>query len=265
VQRLEQHLKLRLFQRTTRRVTLTQEGAALYERSRKVLAALAELELSAADAAGAPVGALRIDAPIVYGRQELIPLVAALARRYPELELDIRLSDRFADVIAEGLDAAIRVGTIADSRLVAVPLAEQQLRVYGAPAYFARRKAPRSPAELERHECVVFRNPTSGRERPWEFVDQGRALTIQPKARYIMDDGDGLMSAAAAGLGLVQIPDYFAAAAVRARRLKEALSDFRPPPVPISLVYASRRHVPPRLRVLIDALRKSRGRSPISI
>jgi DNA-binding transcriptional LysR family regulator len=262
VQRLEQHLKLRLFQRTTRRVTLTQEGAALYERSRKVLEALGELELSAADAAGAPVGALRVDAPIVYGRQELIPLVAALARRYPELELDIRLSDRFADVIAEGLDAAIRVGTIADSRLVAVPLAEQQLRVYGAPAYFARRKPPRSPAELERHDCVVFRNPTSGRERPWEFVEQGRALTIQPKARYIMDDGDGLMSAAAAGLGLIQIPDYFAAAAVRARRLKEALADFRPPPVPISLVYASRRHVPPRLRVLIDALRANSGTEP---
>jgi DNA-binding transcriptional LysR family regulator len=258
VQRLERHLKLRLFQRTTRRVTLTQEGAALYERSRKVLEALAELELSAAGATGAPVGVLRIDAPIVYGRQQLIPVAARLARRYPDLQLDIRLSDRFADVIAEGLDAAIRVGQIADSRLVAVPLAAQQARVYAAPEYFARRKPPRSPADLDQHDCVVFRNPTSGRERPWEFVEQGRALVLHPKARYIVDDGDGLMSAAEAGLGMVQIPDYFAAAALRENRLKEALADFRPPPVPISLVYPSRRHLPPRLRVLIDALRGRR-------
>ena len=255
VQRLEQHLKLRLFQRTTRRVVLTQEGTALYERSRKVLEALAELELSAAGAAAAPAGVLRIDAPIVYGRQELIPVAAELARRYPHLGLDIRLSDRFADVVGGGLDAAIRVGRIADSRLVAVPIAEQQLRVYGAPEYLARRRPPRSPAEVRRHDCVLFRNPTSGRERAWEFRQGGRALSLHPKARYIVDDGEGLVSAAAAGLGLIQVPDYLAADALARHRLNEVLADFRPPPVPISLVYASRRHVPARLRALIDALR----------
>jgi LysR family transcriptional regulator, regulator for bpeEF and oprC len=253
VQRLEQHLKLRLFQRTTRRVTLTQEGAALYERCQRVLEELAELELRAAGAAGAPSGVLRVDAPIVYGRNVLVPLAASLARRHPELELDLRLSDRFADVIGEGLDAAIRVGRIADSRLVALPIGEQQLRVYGSPAYFASRKAPRTPADLARHECVVFRNPTSGRERPWEFRQQGGAISLQAKARYIVDDGEGLVAAAVAGLGLVQVPDYLGQPAVARRRLREALADFRPAPVPISLVYASRRNVPLRLRALIDA------------
>jgi DNA-binding transcriptional LysR family regulator len=255
VQRLEQHLKLRLFQRTTRRVTLTQEGAALYERSRRVLEELAELELSAAGAAAAASGVLRVDAPIVYGRQVLVPLAAALAQRHPGLGLDIRLSDRFADVIGEGLDAAIRVGRIADSRLVALPIGEQQLRVYAAPGYFAARKAPRALHELKRHDCVVFRNPSSGRERPWEFRQQGRAVNVQPKARYVVDDGEGLVAAAVAGLGLVQVPDYLAQQAVREGRLRETLAELRPDPVPISLVYASRRNVALRLRALIEALR----------
>jgi DNA-binding transcriptional LysR family regulator len=148
---------------------------------------------------------LRIDAPAVYGRQVVIPVAASLARRYPELGLDIRLSDRFADVIGEGLDAGIRVGEIADSRLVALRIGEQQLRVYGAPAYFAGRKPPRTLGELEHHDCIVFRNPSSGRERPWEFHHLGRRLTLQPKARYVVDEGEGLVSAAAAGLGLIQV------------------------------------------------------------
>jgi LysR family transcriptional regulator for bpeEF and oprC len=255
VQRLEQHLKLRLFQRTTRRVTLTQEGAALYQRSRRVLEELAELELSAAGAAAAPSGVLRVDAPIVYGRQVLVPLAAALARRHPGLGLDLRLSDRFADVIGEGLDAAIRVGRIADSRLVALPIDEQQLRVYASPGYFAARREPRALPEVRRHDCVVFRNPTSGRERPWEFRQRGRAIKLQPKGRYIVDDGEGLVAAAAAGMGLIQVPDYLAQSAVREGLLREALAEWRPAPVPISLVYASRRHITARLRALIDVLR----------
>jgi DNA-binding transcriptional LysR family regulator len=202
---------------------------------------------------------LRVDAPIVYGRQVLVPLAASLARRHPGLGLDIRLSDRFADVIGEGLDAAIRVGRIADSRLVAVPIGEQQLRLYASPAYLASRKAPRAVRELERHDCVVFRNPTSGRERPWEFRQQGRAVNVQPKARYVVDDGEGLVAAAVAGLGLVQVPDYLAQQGVREGRLREVLAELRPAPMPISLVYASRRHIPVRLRALIDALRAAGG------
>lgn len=265
VVRLEQHLRLRLFQRTTRRVTLTQEGAALYERSRRVLEELSALELSAAGATQSPTGVLRVDAPLFYGRQVLVPAAAALAQRYDGLGLDLRLSDRFADVIGEGLDAVLRVGQIADSGLVALPIGEQQLRVYGAPAYFKRRRAPGAPADLDGHACVVFRNPTSGRERPWDFRVQGRRVTVQPKARYVIDDGEGLVRAAVAGLGLIQVPDYMAEAAVRARHLRETLADFRPEPMPISLVYPSRRQVPARVRALIDALTSgSSQRSPAS-
>jgi DNA-binding transcriptional LysR family regulator len=153
------------------------------------------------------------------------------------------------------------VGEIADSRLVALRIGEQQLRVYGAPAYFAGRKPPRTLGELEHHDCIVFRNPSSGRERPWEFHHLGRRLTLQPKARYVVDEGEGLVSAAAAGLGLIQVPDYMAAVALRDCRLKETLAQFRPAPMPISLVYASRLHVPVRLRVLIDALCRRTGGS----
>ena len=172
VVRLEQHLRLRLFQRTTRRVTLTQEGAALYERSRRVLE-----ELSAPSSARLAPRSRRPEASRTLrssAAQVLVPAAAALAQRYAGLGLDLRLSDRFADVIGEGLDAVLRVGQIADSGLVALPIGEQQLRVYGAPAYFKRRRAPGAPADLDGHACVVFRNPTSGRERPWDFRVQGR-------------------------------------------------------------------------------------------
>ena len=124
---------------------------------------------------------LRVDAPLFYGRQVLVPAAAALAQRYVGLGLDLRLSDRFADVIGEGLDAVLRVGQIADSGLVALPIGEQQLRVYGAPRYFKRRRAPQVPADVEGHDCVVFRNPSSGRERPW---DDGGARPLQGQRRH---------------------------------------------------------------------------------
>src|SRR5688500_19164787 len=127
VLRLEQQVKLRLFQRTTRRVTLTQEGEAFHARCRRVLDELGELSTIAAEALRAPAGTLRIDAPVTYGRKVIVPLAARLAARHPQLRLDLRLSDRYTDVIASGVDAVVRVGDIADTRLVARRIDEQQL------------------------------------------------------------------------------------------------------------------------------------------
>ena len=261
VLRLEQQLRLRLFQRTTRRVTLTQEGEEFYARCRRVLDELAELSLVAAQAAGAPAGTLRIDAPVTYGKKVIVPLAARLVARHPDLRLDLRLSDQFTDVVGSGVDAVVRIGAIADQRLVARRIDEQQLAVYGAPRYFKRRGRPRKPKDLQAHDCVLFQMPTSGRHRPWEFRVSQRALVLHPTPRHVVNDGEGLVSAASAGLGLVQVPDLMAEAAVKDGALEEVLAAYRPAPMPISVVFPTSRHMPPRLRAFIDALEEASARS----
>jgi DNA-binding transcriptional LysR family regulator len=254
VARLEADLNLRLFHRTTRRVALTQEGEELYERCRRVLDELGELEQLAASAATEPAGVLRIDVPVTYGKQVLIPVLAALAQRHPALRLDVQLSDRYADVIGAGLDAVVRIGALDDSRLVARVFDRQHLGVYGAPGYLRQRGRPQVPADLAQHDCVVFRMPSTGRVRPWQFAVRGKPVALMPPDRYGMNDGEGIVAAAIAGLGLAQVPDYMAAPAVAAGQLEEVMVRHRPKPLPIALVYPTRRHLPLRLRVLIDAL-----------
>jgi LysR family transcriptional regulator for bpeEF and oprC len=254
VLRLEQQLRLRLFQRTTRRVTLTQEGEAFHARCRRVLDELGELSTIAAEALRAPAGTLRIDAPVTYGRKVIVPLAARLAARHPQLRLDLRLSDRYTDVIASGVDAVVRVGEIADTRLVARRIDEQQLAVFGAPAYLKRRGKPRKPQELGAHDCVVFPMPTSGRYRQWEFLANRRPLVVHPVPRHEVNEGEALVSAACTGMGLVQVPAFMAEEAVSSGALEEVLAAYRPKPTPISVVFASNRHMPPRLRAFIDAL-----------
>lgn len=254
VMRLEAQLNLRLFHRTTRRVALTHEGAALYERCRRILDDMSDLELLAADASREPSGVLRLDAPVTYGRLMLMPILAALVRQYPALQLDLRLSDRHADIVGEGLDAVVRIGILDDSRLVARAIGAQALGVYGSRAYLERKRRPRSPEELDRHDCIAFRFQHTGRIRPWQFTRDGATVAIDPSAAHVVNDGEGLIAAAAAGLGLVQTPDYMLATAPAGAHLVEVLQRYRPPSLPISLVFPGSRRMPPRLRALIDAL-----------
>jgi DNA-binding transcriptional LysR family regulator len=262
VARLERELGVRLFQRTTRQVKLTQDGEALYERCKRVLDELADLELAAANASREPTGVLRLDMPITYGKQVLLPLLTDLAQRHPALGLEVRLSDVYSEIVGSGMDAVVRIGEVNDSRLVARVFDFQYLGVYGSPAYFARTSRPQSVAVLERHNCLRFRIPTTGRDRPWQFLVDKKPVSLDPHLRYVVNDGEALVAAAIAGLGLIQVPSYMAAAAVKAGELVEVLAKFRPNPMPISLVYASTRHMPLRLRLLIDALTQLKRGSP---
>lgn len=254
VLRLEQQLRLRLFQRTTRRVALTQEGEQFYARCRRVLDELSELSLAAAEASRAPAGTLRIDVPITYGKKVIVPLAARLAARYPALRLELRLSDQFVDVIGSGVDAVVRVGEIADTRLVARRIGQQQLAVYGAPEYLGRKGRPHKPQDLKAHDCLVFQMPSSGRYRPWEFLFKRKPIVLQPAPRHVLNEGEGLVSAACAGLGLVQVPHYMAEDALKSGALEEVLVPYRPKPTPIFVVFPTHRHMPPRVRAFIDAL-----------
>ncbi len=254
IARLEASLRVRLFHRTTRRIRLTQEGEALFERSRRILADMEELERAAANVGDLATGVLRIDAPVIYGRQILLPLLVRLAAENPGLHLDLRLSDVYADVMSSGLDAVIRFGEVADSHVIAHTFDSQYLGVYGSPAYFARKGRVKEPADLEQHDCVRFRVPSTGRHRPWYFRKNEKDFALDPPTSYCLNDGDGLVAAAVLGLGLVQEPHHMVESEVEAGRLEEVLTRFRPKPLPVSLLYAANRHVPKRVLLLRDAL-----------
>jgi DNA-binding transcriptional LysR family regulator len=254
IARLEESLGVRLFHRTTRRVQLTQEGEALFDRCRRILAELEDLQRTAANVSEVATGVLRINAPILYGRQIILPVLARLAAANPGLGLDLRLSDAYADVMTSGLDAVVRVGEVADAHLVAHTFDSQHLGLYASPAYFARRGRPKEPADLERHDCVRFRMPSTGRHRAWYFRKGDTDIAMDPQSRCALDDGDGLVAAAVLGLGLVQQPHHMVERQLAAGELEEVLTRFRPKPLLVSLLYPANRHQPKRLLLLRDAL-----------
>jgi DNA-binding transcriptional LysR family regulator len=254
VARLEADLGLRLLHRTTRRVSLTGDGTELHERCRRIVEDMEALREEAEGVRGKPRGTLRLNSPITWGRQVLVPKLAALARAHPELSFDVTFTDRFADLVREGFDAAVRVGTLSDSSLVARRIGTQQMIMIASPAYLKQRGTPAHPDELGGHDHLAFRMPTSGRPMAWRFVDGKRAIELVPQARTVFDDGDALARGVAEGMGMIQIPSYMAAADLKARRVVELLAAFRPPPMPISLVLPSARQMTPRIRVLVAAL-----------
>lgn len=254
VQRLEAALGVKLFHRTTRQVNLTADGERLFERCQRILAEVEDLQAEAAGARAAPAGRLRVDAPIVFGRRVVLPVLAELVRRHPALQLDLRLQDGFADLVKEGIDLAVRVGPLRDSGLVARRIASQAMVLCASPAYLAQRGTPRRLEQLAGHDVVVFRLPATGRARPWQFRQRGRAVEMQPPARVQISDGEGIVAAVVQGLGLAQLPEYMVDRELASGALVELLPALRPAPLPISAVIPSGRLVPARVRLLLDAL-----------
>jgi LysR family transcriptional regulator for bpeEF and oprC len=254
IARLEADLGVRLFHRTTRKVALTGDGRTLFARCERIVSEMEALRDEAAGVRAQPGGTLRINVPITVGKRFVVPALARLLRRHPAIAVEASFTDRYADLAGEGLDAAVRVGTLRDSTLIARPIGRQRMIVCAAPAYLARRGTPRRPADLEGQSCLAFRIPTSGRLWTWHFTVDGEAVEWEPRSGIAMDDGEALVAAAVAGMGLIHVPDYMAADAVARRRLVEVLRRHRPPEVPISVVYLSARRVPPRLHAFLEAL-----------
>lgn len=251
---LEAQLGMRLFHRTTRQVTLSQDGEELYERCKRILEEMESLEAVAADARLGPRGTLRIDVPVTYGRKVVLPALTRMMARHPEVKIDVRFSDQVVDIVKEGLDAAVRIGPLADSSLVGRMFDQQVICTCASPAYLAKRGKPESPDDLSAHTSLLFRLPSSGRDRPWQFRVGKRNVSLVPDSGVRLGDGEALVQAAAAGMGVIQAPKYMAEDEVKRGKLVEILERFRPAPLPISLVYPSNRHVPLRVRVLADML-----------
>lgn len=264
VARLEAALAVKLFHRTTRQVTLTPDGERLFQRCQRVLAEVEDLQAEAGGSAGSRgelVGLLRVDLPIVYGRRFVLPLLAALLRRHPRLELEMRLNDGWADLVRDRIDLAVRVGPLRDSSLVARRIDEQAMVLCASPAYLAERGTPRRVDELDAHAAVHFRLPSSGRNRPWLLRQRGKAVAVEPPAAVRINDGEALVEAVKLGLGLCQLPDYMVQAEIARGELVEVLPGCRPEPLPVSIVLPSGRLQPPRVRAAIEALAVLRQRS----
>jgi LysR family transcriptional regulator, regulator for bpeEF and oprC len=256
VARLEGSLGVKLFHRTTRQVQLTPDGERLFQRCQRVLAEVDELHADAAGIRAEPTGTLRLDLPIVYGREVVLPLLATLVQRHPRLELDVRLSDGFVDLVRDGIDLAVRVGAMRDSTLVARRIDRMVMLLCASPAYLAAHGTPRHIENLAAHTAIVFRQPTSGRTRAWRLRQRGQTVESHPRARVRVNDGEGMIAAARLGLGLAQLPDHLVAGALARGELVEVLPSCRPDSVPINAVYPSGRMVPARVRVLLEALRE---------
>ncbi|MGU3388621.1 LysR substrate-binding domain-containing protein [Methylobacterium sp. D53M] len=226
VQRLEARLGVSLFTRTTRSLTLTPEGRDLQERALRLLREAEAIEQAAVAARSEPAGTLKVAASIPVGVHLLAPALPRFRARHPKLSIDLRLSDRFVDLIEEGIDVAIRVGDLADSRLVSRRLAPHRVCAFAAPAYLARRGTPRHPDDLVHHDCVNFRFQSTGQALRWPFHVGGRRVEITPDTGIVADFSDAVTAVLVAGGGIGISPTYIAAPHVGRGALIPILQDF---------------------------------------
>nr|WP_181142155.1 LysR family transcriptional regulator [Xanthomonas arboricola] len=254
VQQLEARLRVRMLNRTTRQVHVTADGAAYYERVQRLLADMDDAETSLSDASALPRGRLRVDVPSPLARLILMPALPAFHARYPDIQLDMGVSDRRVDLIGEHVDCVVRGGTITDQSLIARRVGDLQAGVYAAPAYLQRLGMPAHPHELEntRHRCVGFMRWRSSKTVP--YVMQRGSEAVQLQGRYVVasDDGNAYLAAGLAGMGVLWLPVYMARAHVASGELVPLFEDWRMEPMPLSIAFPPSRHVSAKLRVFIE-------------
>ncbi len=250
---LEQHLDTRLINRTTRSQSLTEVGKTYYERCRLVLAEVEAADTLAAEANAEPRGTLQITAPTSFGRYRLMPMLTRFLQQYPEVGIDVALTDRIVDLVEEGFEVAFRIGHMADSRLIARPLAPYQLVTCASPAYLRAHGTPASPRDLKKHACLGYQFRKRMVDTAWQFGQGRKVENIRVHGRIRMNDSMALMAAAVDGLGILLAPSCEVEEALASGKLVRVLQEFEVPPLPIHLVYGTARHQTPKLRRFIDA------------
>ncbi|MFC0406638.1 LysR family transcriptional regulator [Roseomonas elaeocarpi] len=276
VQRLEQRLGLRLFSRTTRSLTLTPEGRDLHERALRLLREAEEIEQAAVAARSEPAGVLKVAASLPMGVHLLGPALPRFHRRYPRLSIDLRLNDRVVDIIEEGIDVAIRVGELADTRLISRRLAPHRVCAFASPDYLRRRGTPKHPDELVQHDCVNFRYQSSGQALRWPFRIGERVVEITPEPGIIVDASETVATVLVAGGGIGISPTYLAATYVRRGELVPVLQAFAVQRSVITALWPESRRGSPNVRAFLafldevfpspppwDRLIDDRGRQPV--
>jgi DNA-binding transcriptional LysR family regulator len=254
VQQLESHLKVKLLQRTTRRVTVTPEGAAYYERTARVLTELDDIESDLTQERTNPKGCVRVDVGSVVANLILMPQLPAFYQRYPQVQLALGVSDRPVDLVGEAVDCVIRGGAMTDQALVARRIAQMAFTTVAAPAYLRRRGTPSSPQELldGRHSMVGYFSARSGRIVPAPYVRGAERFEITGQGPISVNESTAHVNAALAGLGLVQTFGPIVKPHIESGALVEVLADWAPPPMPFYVAYPFNRNLSVKLRVFVD-------------
>ncbi len=250
---LEARLGVKLLQRTTRRLALTNEGAAFLEDCQRILGELEEAESAVAERSARASGHLLVSAPAGFGRQHVAPLLPSFLAEHRDVTINLNLNDRVVDVIGEGVDVAIRIASLSDSSLVGVKLADNRRVLVGSPAYFKRHGTPLSLADLARHNCLAI--SSEGSQRGWTFVDNGKNVTVKVGGNMQCNDGEVLHDWALAGKGLAWRSMWEVGPELQAGRLRSVLDQHAAPGNDIYAVFAQRRHLPLRIRAFVDFLR----------
>ncbi|MEW7849460.1 LysR family transcriptional regulator [Massilia aurea] len=250
VQKLEEHLGTRLMNRTTRRLSLTETGRAFYERSVQILGDVNEAEQIAGQMTAMPRGVLRVTIPLSYGQHRLGSIIGAFTQAYPQVQLDIALSDRKVDLVEEGFDVAIRIGTLPQSDLIARKLGVAYGIVCASPAYLAAHGAPQTPGELGRHACLSY--SLSGGGADWRLESASQQVTVPVNGPMKADNGDIIRLAAVAGAGIAFQPHFIVGEDLAAGRLVQVLPDWRSAEMGIYAIYPSRKHLSAKVRTFVD-------------
>ena len=252
VTRLEERLGVRLVQRTTRKFALTEAGAACYARATQILADLADAEAEIQTAVLRPRGTLRLSASIGFGQEHLAPLLGPLLEEFPELSLELSLTNRFVDLIDEGVDLAVRIGALSDSRLMARRLCTNRRVLVASPAYLERRGSPASPAELSAHECVLF--TVFAKPREWKLIGPEGPVSVSVSGRITTNNIDVVLAAARQGLGVTVGATLSVGPALLAGELVRILPDYEFEQTAIFAVYPSARQLSTKVRAAVDFL-----------
>lgn len=250
---LEARLGVKLLQRTTRRLALTNEGAVFLEDCQRILGELEEAESAVAERSARASGHLLVSAPAGFGRQHVAPLLPSFLAEHRDVTINLNLNDRLVDVIGEGIDVAIRIASLSDSSLVGVKLADNQRVLVGSPAYFKRHGTPLVLDDLARHNCLAISR--EGSQRGWTFLDNGKAVTVKVGGNMQCNDGEVLHDWALAGKGLAWRSMWEVGPELRAGRLRSVLDQYAAPGNDIYAMFAQRRHLPLRIRAFVDFLR----------
>ncbi|MGC1818988.1 MAG: LysR family transcriptional regulator [Casimicrobiaceae bacterium] len=258
---LEAHLGVRLLNRTTRRLSLTESGRGFYERCVQLLADLEEAEEAIASTSVVPRGTLRLTASVSFGSSYLAAAIADFRELHPQLRFDVALSDLAVDLVDEGLDLAVRIGDIGSQALIGRRVGVSQLVCCAAPSYVERHPAPGSPADLAAHQCLTYEYSSIGNQ--WRFTDAAGAVhEVGVSGPVHANSGEMLAALAVAGVGIILEPDFIVAADVRAGRLVRLLPEYAAPSMGIHAAYPSRRHLSAKVRAFVDFLVARYARDP---
>lgn len=254
VQQLEARLRVKLLNRTTRKLSVTADGAAYYERVVRLLADMDDAETSLSSASALPRGHLRVDVPSPLARMILVPALPAFFARYPDIQLDMGVSDRMVDVIGDNVDCVVRGGELADRSLMARRVGDLRLGVYAAPRYLELAGTPLHPRELEdtHHRIVGFLWSRSGKTFPYAMRLGEERIEVQGRYVLSLDDGNAYLAAGLAGLGILWLPDYMARPHLARGGLVPLFDGWQLDPMPLYVAFPPNRHVSAKLRVFID-------------